>query len=159
MKMSHRPDSIISGGQTGVDRAGLDAGLELGIDIGGFCPKGRKSEDGPIPDEYPLVEMDTDSYDQRTRHNVAQADATVIMSGSSLGPGSRLTVTACKQVHQPYLRLNLEDDPGVNATLLRDWLNEHKPLTLNVAGSRESKMPGAYEKAKAILLLALGGSE
>ena len=82
---------IISGGQTGVDRAVLDASIELGIDHGGWIPKGRLTEDGPFPDKYNLKEMPTSSYPKRTERNVIDSDGTLIISHGNLSGGSLLT--------------------------------------------------------------------
>ena len=89
---------IISGGQTGADRGGLDAALRLNIPHGGYCPLGRKAEDGRIPDVYDLQEMDTDDYCIRTRRNVAFAHATVVFYYDVLDGGSLLTVKFCHEL-------------------------------------------------------------
>ncbi len=77
---------VISGGQTGVDRAALDAAMKLGIEVGGFCPKGRRAEDGPIDEQYPLTETASRAYPVRTEKNVAASDGTLILTG---GPRER----------------------------------------------------------------------
>lgn len=153
--LEHCPVRIISGGQTGADRAGLDVGLELGVPIGGFCPKGRRSEDGRIPDRYPLLEMDTSDYAERTRHNVAEADGTLVFTGHTIGEGSRLTIRTCKNLDQPCLLINVHNDFAENVQLIREWLWLHQPGTLNVAGSRASREPDVYERTKMTLMATL----
>jgi hypothetical protein len=154
-RKNKHPHRIISGGQTGADRGGLDAGRELGLPIGGFCPLGRRAEDGRIPNEYPLEEMETSSYEERTRHNVAEADATILFTGHSIGRGSKLTISTSKQLDQPCLRINIYDALEDNVSIIREWLELHQPDTLNVAGSRESGHPGIHHRTKEILLAAL----
>lgn len=92
---------IVSGGQTGVDRAALDVALTLGLPCGGFCPRGRRAEDGPIAPEYPLVETPTDDYAERTLRNVRSTDATLLLVDGAMDPGTRLTaelaVTECRR--------------------------------------------------------------
>ncbi len=83
---------IVSGGQTGVDRAALDVALDMGLRIGGFIPKGRRAEDGRLPDRYPLTEMGTRDYEPRTRKNVATSDATLVLYHGTVTPGTGLTV-------------------------------------------------------------------
>ena len=92
---------IISGGQTGVDRAALDAALETGIECGGFCPKGRRSEDGIIPEKYPLTETKTDQYPERTELNVKKSDATLVLIDGEADRGTALTISLCKLHHKP----------------------------------------------------------
>src|SRR3954447_23558628 len=104
------PAKLISGGQTGVDRAALDVALALGIPCGGWCPKGRKAEDGPIPERYPLTETPSGSYSQRTRWNVRDADATLILTWGQPTSGTLLTVNACRGTDKPHLVLDLADE-------------------------------------------------
>ncbi|MCD6446738.1 MAG: putative molybdenum carrier protein, partial [Candidatus Marinimicrobia bacterium] len=82
---------IISGGQTGADRAGLDAAMELNIPVGGWCPKGRKSEDGPIDNKYPLQETTSGDYRVRTERNVKESDGTLIFTLGKPTGGTALT--------------------------------------------------------------------
>lgn len=88
---------IISGGQTGVDRAALDAALQLGIPCGGWCPKGRKAKDGPIPDRYPLKETESGSYPVRTEMNVRDSDGTLILTWGRPTGGTALTVRLARR--------------------------------------------------------------
>ena len=136
---------IVSGGQTGADRAGLDAALALGLPIGGWCPQGRRAEDGPIPDRYPLVETPEADYDTRTRRNVEDSDGTLILNLGKLDGGTALTAKLAKQIGKPCLIVALED--GIAPATFRDWLEANQIAVLNIAGPRESKRPGVYDAA------------
>jgi len=146
-----RPTRVISGGQTGVDRAALDAALSLGIACGGWCPRGRLAEDGPISARYPLEETESSDYAERTERNVADASATLILASGSLSSGTALTRDIASRLGKPVLVVDLDRDFGVNAELTT-WLQQHGEATLNVAGPRESSAPGTYRKALALLL-------
>src|SRR5262245_54833883 len=91
---------IISGGQSGVDRAALDVALELGIPCGGWCPKGRRAEDGPLPDRYPLDETQTSFYPERTRRNVRDSDGTLILADGAAKGGTALTIELAEQMQK-----------------------------------------------------------
>jgi hypothetical protein len=143
---------IISGGQTGVDRAALDVALALGIHCGGFCPKGRKSEDGTIPKKYPLTETHSDNYPERTEFNVKTGDGTLILIADNPDPGTQLTIELCKRNNKPYLVIDLNDESRVDIKL---WLGKNNVGTMNVAGNRESISPGIHEKAYRFLLKTL----
>ena len=136
---------IISGGQTGVDRAALDVACVLGLDVGGWCPRGRRAEDGIIPDRYPLAETPEPDYETRSRRNVEDADGTLILNLGRLEGGTALTADHARQVGKPCLVVALEE--GIEPAAFRDWLEEHRIAVLNVAGPRESKRPGVYEAA------------
>jgi hypothetical protein len=133
---------IISGGQTGVDRAALDVAIELGIPCGGWCPAGRRAEDGPIHPRYPLRETPEIDPAQRTAWNVLHADATLILSPLPLGGGTLLARRIAHRRGKPYLVA--APDPS-STEVVRDWLDGF-PLraVLNVAGPRESEAPGIY---------------
>lgn len=152
---------IISGGQTGVDRAALDVALSLGLACGGFCPRGRLAEDGRIPDHYPLTELPSRSYAARTRANVQAADATLILAPMPLQGGTRLTFDSCAELGRPCLVVDPRDATGLSRA--QQWLEEVRPRVLNVAGPRESQVPGISQLAFTFLhrLLAqqLHGSE
>lgn len=92
------PERIISGGQTGADRAALDAALACGLPIGGWCPRGRRAEDGQIPARYPLVETPSRDYRQRTRWNVRDSDFTLVFVIGSLGGGSKFTTEVAERM-------------------------------------------------------------
>ena len=151
----HVPARIISGGQTGVDRAGLDAGLALGIDIGGTCPARRRADGEPIPDRYPLTEHPSPKYPPRTRCNVEDADATVILvyPGGETSPGSKLTAHLADEAFKPHIMLDVTDWHSPRA--LWEWLATYRPQTLNVAGNREASYPGIHDRAQALLTAAL----
>ena len=136
---------IISGGQTGADRAGLDVGLALNIPVGGWCPQGRRAEDGPIPDRYPLTETPEADYDTRTRRNVEDSDGTLILNLGMLDGGTALTVKLARQMGKPCRVVALEE--GIEPTAFREWLDKNRITVLNVAGPRESKRPGVYDAA------------
>jgi hypothetical protein len=123
---------IVSGGQIGVDRAALDAALDCGLAIGGWCPKGRRAEDGVIAERCPLVETPSKRYEQRTRWNVRDSDATLILALGELSGGSRLTADAARSAAKPLLvgRLDLYG----TARAVEEFVEAHRVRTLNVAG-------------------------
>ena len=141
---------IVSGGQTGVDRAALDVALELDLPCGGWCPKGRRALDGPIPLRYPLQETQSADYSVRTRLNVRDSDGTLILNCGELGGGTAYTVKVAQELGKPFLVVSLDDpaDPGS----VRQWLENSAIRTLNVAGPRENKCPGIYRQARIYLL-------
>ena len=141
---------IISGGQTGVDRAALDAGRQLGIAGGGWCPKGSCAEDGMIPLDYPMQETPNRDYAQRTEWNVRDADATLILTVGSLAGGTALTAKLAKSMVKPCLIVRLDGSEDVGA--VRRWLCEHGVEILNVAGPRESEQSDIYVQAKSFLI-------
>jgi hypothetical protein len=147
---------IISGGQTGADRGGLDAGRILGLRVGGWCPRGRRAEDGTIPNKYPLVETTSANYSDRTRENIMGADATIIFVYGTVSGGSEATARICDLLGKPHLIVNLSDAVAWDE-IVRDWLGMVKPEVLNVAGSRESKAPGIQKTVRDILVMAIGG--
>lgn len=147
-----QPARIISGGQTGADRAALDAALRLGLPCGGWCPSGRRAEDGPIDARYPLRETESRAYKVRTRRNVEDADGTLILARGTLKGGTRLTRNVARRLGRPCLVLDPDRDaPGT----LCDWLAANSVGVLNVAGPRASSDSGIYEAAYRFLLAAL----
>jgi len=139
------PESIISGGQTGVDRGALEFAIATGIDHGGWCPAGRIAEDGVIPRRYKLLEMDTKSYPARTAKNVIDSDATLILHEGFLGRGTALTVSICRREHRPHLNIDMSD---ASFAAIREWFNATAPLRLNVAGPREGTCPGIQRRTE-----------
>lgn len=146
---------LVSGGQTGVDRAALDVAIELGLEHGGYCPAGRKAEDGRIAERYRLTETDSERYDVRTRLNVIASDATLILFRDQVSGGTKLTYDFARAGDKPRLRVNLNKSHAVLAA--RRWLSEHEIVTLNVAGPRESSAPGIYAQAADWLRELLSG--
>ena len=151
---------IISGGQTGTDRAAFDAALAHGLDVGGWVPKGRLAEDGLIPPGYPgLVEADSVEPAVRTILNVRDSDATLVLSHGPLAGGSLLAFEEATAAGKPVLHLDLDDvSLGAAAELLRRWLVEVQPDTLNVAGPRASEDPAIAAATEALLRSALASS-
>ncbi len=144
------PRKIISGGQTGADRAGLDFALEIGLAHGGYCPKGRIAEDGRIPEKYLLTEHKSSRYPERTRANVEAADLTVVFSKQPLSRGSQFTVDCCRRAHKPFLVLSHFPAFEADASELRHQLAAFNGI-LNVAGSRESSCPGMHSHVMSVL--------
>ena len=141
--------AVITGGQTGVDRAALDVALARGLSVGGWCPRGRRAEDGPLPARYPLRETPRPGYAQRTRWNVRDGDGTLVLT---LGPpqgGTALTIEEARRQGKPVLVLDLRQETP--ATDVREWIAVHHIHTLNIAGPRASEAPDVYEKARAYL--------
>lgn len=139
--------TIISGGQTGVDRAALDVALEWGLPCGGFCPRGRLAEDGPLDDRYPLTETPSADYAQRTEWNVAHSDATLILHRGRPRGGTALTVRLAIACGKPTRLVDLAQE--VDPRPVADWARAFR--VLNVAGPRESQSPGIYEAAREFL--------
>lgn len=132
---------IVSGLQSGSDRAGADVAIKYGLEQSGFVPKGRRAEDGLIPQKYNAIETKTSDYQTRTELNVTAADATFIFKSGVMGPGSKLTVRICDDHKKKYLVLDVYSVPE----LIADWLKSNNVETLNIAGSRESTRPGIYK--------------
>jgi len=153
---------IISGGQTGVDRAALDAAIELGIPCGGWCPKGRKAEDGPLDPKYPLKETDCSDYAVRTEWNVRDSDGTLIVTRGKPTGGTAYTIAMARVHKKPCLVIDLDKlssprkwgpreetlDPRLRGDDIVKWLTENNISNLNIAGPRESNMRGIYNDAK-----------
>ncbi len=155
-KMDKIFSKIISGGQTGVDRAALDVALELGIPSGGWCPKGQKAEDGTIPFKYFLKETNSPNYPLRTEKNVREADGTLILTKGPVSGDTSLTVQFAIDYKKPHLIIDLDDKIG--PLMVRDWGEKNMIKTLNVAGPRESKVPGIHDMAVNFLKKVLTGT-
>lgn len=147
------PKKIISGGQTGADRAAFDFALENGIEIGGFVPKNRLAEDGEIPPEYKnLTETETENYAERTELNVQTSDATLILSHGKLAGGSLLTKEFAGKYQKPFLHIDFTFISGKKAAeITGDWLNSIECENLNVAGSRHSEDSIIYHETRELL--------
>jgi len=136
---------VLSGGQTGVDRAALDAALEAGIPCGGYVPKGRLAEDGRVPGKYPMQECDSEDYAVRTFLNVRHSDATLILARGKPGGGTLFTKRVCLDLGKPVRVIDLEEcGPRQALERASDFLRRERPSILNVAGPRESGSPGIY---------------
>ena len=150
---------IISGGQTGADRGGLEAGRALGLRTGGTAPKGWRTDEGHDPSlrTFGLVEHELSSYPERTRQNVKDADATVVF-GDASSPGSRLTFRLCRDYGRPVFHVPTErlTDEAMVADF-QAWRVLHRIGVLNVAGNRERRNPGIGVAVQAFLVEALGG--
>lgn len=149
---------IVSGGQTGVDRAALDWAIDNGLEHGGWCPVGREAEDGQIPARYRLLDLPGAGYRKRTRQNVndSDSDATLVVNIGALDGGTRQTVVFAEQARKPLLVLALDCQSLPDAAgALRNWLTCHQPQVLNVAGPRESNRPGVWLLTIALLDLAM----
>lgn len=148
-------EKIVSGGQTGVDRAALDVAAELGIARGGWCPRGRRAEDGPIPETYPLQETPSKDYAQRTEWNVRDSDGTLILAAGGLSGGTGLTKTRADDMGRPCMVVDL--DRPADKRAVAEWARTHRISVLNIAGPRASQRPEIANEAKLFLraLLAL----
>jgi Circularly permutated YpsA SLOG family len=144
---------IVSGGQTGVDRAALDVAMELKLPCGGWCPQGRLAEDGVIAIRYPLQETPTEDYPQRTEWNVRDSDGTLILAKGQPTGGTAFTIEIAARLKKPCLVLDLATQPH-NADV-QSWAENHEIRILNGAGPRESTYPGIYAEARRFLLAAL----
>jgi hypothetical protein len=155
-------DTIVSGGQTGVDRAALDVALEQGIPCGGWCPPGRAAEDGSIPGRYPLTETPEGAgpeapgvpNSQRTAWNVRDSDGTLVLTRGELDGGTALTIRLAGQHGKPCLVVDLAGQP--RAADVRNWVQAQGIRVLNVAGPRERSSPGIYHEAARFLRELLG---
>ncbi|PYL35564.1 MAG: hypothetical protein DMF38_04645 [Verrucomicrobia bacterium] len=153
---------IISGGQTGVDRAALDAALRHGIKSGGWCPTGRLDEFGRIPDRYAVKELENGGSTERTLQNVKDSNGTVIIYPGKLSGGTEQTLHFCVEQRRPHELIaasNVSTEKA--AQLIADFVRETKIDILNVAGPRASEWPEGYDYAFRVLdalLLALNAS-
>ena len=139
-----------------MDRGALDAALDAGVECGGTCPAGRIAEDGVIPEKYPLTEFDSAVYADRTRQNVIDSDATLIVRFGQLEGGTAFTQRCCQRENKPCLEVDASQDqqtvlvPGILA-----FIRQHQVQVLNVAGPRASKIPSAQETTKQLLTRVL----
>lgn len=148
----HMLKKVISGGQTGVDRAGLDVAAAAGIPIGGYCPRGRCAEDGIIPEQYPLLELDSTELSDRTEKNVVEADGTLILHKGTLSEWTKLPHDLALRHGKPSLIVQLDSDQLIDPAHVIRWLKGQDIYILNIAGPVESKCPGGiHEEAFAYL--------
>jgi hypothetical protein len=148
-KLNYKIEKIISGGQTGADRAALDFAMENGIPHGGWIPKGRLTEEGPLDSKYQLQETETSHYEERTEKNVLDSDATLIFYYKELTGGSLVTFFFAEKKLRPVLKIDLNQSRDIQKT--KDWLMENKVKVLNIAGPRASNAPLIYSDVKKYL--------
>ncbi|MFI4936176.1 MAG: putative molybdenum carrier protein [Caulobacterales bacterium] len=148
---------VLSGGQTGVDRAALDAARALSLAHGGWCPKDRRAEDGPIDARYALAETPTANPDQRTEWNVRDADATLVLAFGPLTGGTLQAARFAERYGKPWLAIDLQSESApVAGRQIRRWLALTGCASLNVAGPRRSEAPAAYARAYEALRAGIG---
>lgn len=147
---------IVSGGQTGVDRAALAVAVYLGIPHGGWCPLGRRAEDGTIPACYDLQETDSPNYAVRTLQNVLDSDGTLVLTRGNISGGTGLTITLARRHHRHLCVVNLAEEHDYPA--LQQWLVANQIRVLNVAGPRESTEPHITAEAEQFLTNSLQGA-
>jgi predicted Rossmann fold nucleotide-binding protein DprA/Smf involved in DNA uptake len=139
---------IISGGQTGVDRAALDAALKHAIACGGWCPAGRLDENGIIPPGYPVQELPAGGFAERTRRNVEDSDGTIIINNGELKGGTAETVQRCAELQRPHILIDASrTDASETAALICNFVREQNIAVLNAAGPRQSEWPQGYQYA------------
>ncbi len=139
-------EKIISGGQTGVDRAALDVAMALGLSCGGWCPAGRAADDGPIPARYPLQETRNIDHTVRTGANVRDADATIMLNRGELQGGTAYAVETAKHLNRPVMVVDLDRPPALD--MIVAWLGQHRVRVLHIGGPREASRPGIYRQAE-----------
>ena len=143
---------IISGGQTGVDRAALDVALAHGIECGGWCPAGRLDESGKIPCHYPIQELQDGGFTERTVQNVKDSDGTVVIFPGELRGGTGKTVGFCVELQRPHQLIDASKISSEGAAkLIADFIRENQIGILNVAGPRQSEWPEGYAYASLAL--------
>lgn len=149
---------IVSGAQTGVDRAALDAAMESGVDVGGWCPEGRLAEDGIIPERYPVRELPGSGYSQRTKRNVIDSDGTVIIYFAYPSGGTEQTITFCIGEKKPYVLIDAEELTVERASgKIQTFIDQYSISILNIAGPRAGGEPRAYEYARKVIFSVLQG--
>jgi hypothetical protein len=149
---------IVTGGQSGVDRAALDVALALDLPVRGWCPKGRVAEDGRIPERYPLQESASEDPALRTELNAWDSDGTLVVSKGLPKDGTPLTEEVAKRYGRPFLYIDLDAElTDATVTGFRHWVQDNNIRILNIGGPRESHQPGViYSRAKQIIERLLG---
>lgn len=143
---------IVSGGQAGVDRGALDAAMESGVAVGGWCPMDRSAEDGQMPAKYPLKPADKPGNRERTLRNVMDSDGTLIIYQGGLSGGTEETLLFCLELRRPYLLVNAKEIPAQRASqLARQFVMHEKIRVLNVAGPRASEWVEGYAYAHDVI--------
>jgi hypothetical protein len=152
VQLPGREFSVISGGQTGVDRGALDAALDLGVPCGGWCPAGRRAEDGVIPARYPVTELPGAGYIERTQQNVEDSDGTLVITFGEPGGGTASTIESCKKLRRPHLILDAAVVPlEVAVRQALQFVTGEGIRRLNVAGPRARSQPHGYEYAYSLV--------
>ena len=155
---------IVSGGQTGVDQGALEAAVDLGIEWGGWVPKGWRAENGTVPERFraKMQEHVSANYIVRTKKNVADSHATLILTDAyPISGGTLRTRDFCMNLMRSHLVVSFGEADAVEK--VRKWLGqffavEHPvPFVLNVAGSRESKSPGIQSRTRLFLDEVMNG--
>ena len=149
---------VVSGGQTGVDRAALDTAIFLQIEHGGWCPAGRRAEDGVIPHRYDLREMNSRDYVKRTEQNVIDSDGTLVLYCNKMRGGTLLTFRLASKHNRPRLAIDISA-LDLNPETVRDWIVAENIGVLNVGGPRESSSPGIGRKAEQFLSMVLNTAD
>ena len=156
-------EKIISGGQTGVTGAALDAAIHLDIAFGGWCPQGRIDEEGIIPEKYNVLQEisgnfnnEKENYDTRTKYNIRDSDATLILVPRiplppAIKDGTLLTIDEVQKQNKPYLMTDLSEALRNNVEHIINWINQNNIKILNVAGPRESSSPEIYQLSLKLL--------
>lgn len=147
-------EKVLSGGQTGVDRAALDVAIEMGIPHGGWCPAGRDADDGKIPDKYQLNETAEIDHTVRTEYNVRDSDATLMIFRGKLHGGTAYAIEMAKHLDKPAMAINLDLD--VDEEEIIDWFVTNNIKVLNVGGQRETKNPGIYFQSRILFNKVFG---
>ena len=147
-------ERVISGGQTGVDRGVLDAALQLGVACGGWCPQGRRAEDGPIHPRYPLRETASDAYAERTRLNILNSDGTLVLVDGQPAGGTALTLS---EIRRRDLPCHIMPPTAGRVMEAVAWIRRNQIRVLNVAGPRESEVRGVHGRAYDFMLALLRG--
>lgn len=142
---------IISGGQTGVDRAALDWAISRAVEHGGWCPHGRLAQDGPLPGRYLLRETQSTGYSQRTRLNIEEADATLLVHFGTLMGGSELTQRLAIKLAKPLALFDAGQAWSDQIESTQAWLSSNSNRVLNIAGPSEERHPGIYETTLKVL--------
>ena len=142
---------IISGGQSGVDRAALDFAIKHNIPCCGWCPAGRLAEDGTTDNKYPLQETPSSEYSARTKKNIEDSDGTLIIIQENIDKATQLTIDYANDINKPFTIINLCDTEDENAKIIEKWILTNKINVLNIAGPRESISPGIYNKTYKLL--------
>lgn len=148
---------IVSGAQSGVDRAALDAAMERGVEVGGWCPEGRTASDGVIPAKYPVRELAGAGYRQRTKQNVMDSDGTAVFYFGFPVGGTELTIRLCIQEKKPYVLIDAEElsvDRAAEKILL--FIKLQSLSVLNVAGPGADREPRGYNFTEAVIFKLLG---